>query len=104
MLLEYSGRMEEFQARISRAGEFTKDQWEIQMQLRALKRVGEENLYFVTPGIKADLLDKLSVTGQAERTKNITHAIQTILDKHIKAGCKKIAVFPEGPYCAAIIK
>ena len=104
MLVEYSGRMEEFLIDISKSDEFTRDQWGIQIQTRALRRVGEDNLYFVTSGIKADLLNKLSVTGQTEKPENMAQTIQALLDERIRAGCKQIAVFPEGPYCVPISK
>jgi hypothetical protein len=35
-------------------GVFTKDQWELQMQARALDRVGAKGLHFVTDGLPAE--------------------------------------------------
>ena len=80
---------------------FVKDQWQFQMHTRVLEKVGMENLHFYTASIPQDELALLSVTGHAVAKECLVGSIQKQVDDAVAAG-KKIAVFPEGPYCSPI--
>lgn len=82
-----------------KSGIFIKDQWEFQMQCRALDKVGRDGLFFVTDKIPQEDLDKLSVNGIS--TDNVQHELQKLVDNFIAKGAT-FAVFPEGPYCAPL--
>lgn len=96
-LRKYSGRWQEFLRDIATQAKFTKDQWQFQMQCRALEKVGQANLHFYTPGLEAATLAELSVVPHA--TSDVGGALQRAIDEAMAAG-KTIAAFPEGPYCA----
>ena len=71
------------------------------MQARALERVGEEGLHFVTGGLTAEQLATLSVNGHAADPGRMTEAVQAILEEALSKGAT-VAVVPEGPYCAPV--
>jgi len=64
--------------------------------------VGLQNLHFYTSNIPQEELALLSVTGHSV-SGNPAHLIQKQIDEMIVSG-KKIAIFPEGPYCSPIEK
>jgi len=97
----YAGRWREFLADIKRPGVFTKDQWELQMQCRALAKVGQEGLHFVTDGLPAEELAALSVTPHAAEPGRVGHAVQGLVDE-LTANGRTLAVLPDGPYCAPV--
>lgn len=101
MMEKYSGKWRDFLNNIGNQSAFIKDQWEFQMQCRVLEKTGRNNLYFITDGLNHEKLDKLSVNGISVKKKKIREEIQKVFDKNIKKGMK-VAVFPEGPYCAPI--
>ncbi|MBN2061166.1 MAG: nickel-dependent lactate racemase [Deltaproteobacteria bacterium] len=101
LIFEYSGRWRMFLNQIKkRPQEVRKDQWEFQMQTRALQKVGMENLYFLTDGLTDDKLLKLSVTA-VNIESNIRKTLQMLLERQIR-GKRSLAVIPEGPYCAPV--
>ncbi len=84
-----------------KGGLFIKDQWQYQMHCRTLEKVGQENLLFITDGLKQDDLNNLSVNGNS--VKSVQGKVQALVDQFVSEG-KKIAVFPEGPYCGPLTK
>ena len=98
LLKQYAGRFDDFLADIRRPGVFTKDQWELQMQARALAKVGQKGLHFVSDGLSSEALETLTVTGHPAAPKMIGPAVQAVLDAALIPGAT-LAVFPEGPYC-----
>lgn len=98
---KYSGRWRDFLADIQDSSKFIKDQWEMQMHCRALEKIGQENLHFITDGLSIETLAKLSVNGAFTNNMEIQVTAQKILDEALKKGMK-VAVFPEGPYCAPV--
>jgi len=101
LLEKFSGRWREFGPHIMKPGVFTRDQWEFQMHTRALERVGESGLHFVTDGIPADRMNKMSITGRSARPNAIVETIQEVVDGLLTKKTT-LAVFPEGPYCVPV--
>lgn len=101
LMEDYSGRWREFLADIKEPGVFTRDQWQFQMHARALEKVGQENLHFVTDGLSAATLQKLSVNGHAAGAGGVGRIVQRLLGRALARG-GTLAVFPEGPYCAPV--
>lgn len=101
IMLDYAGRWQQFLRDIGTGDRFIKDQWEFQMHCRALTHVGEHNLHFLTPGIPADTLAKLSVTPHPVRPENLAAKLQHLADATTRAG-RNIAILPEGPYCTPV--
>jgi len=98
LLKRYAGRWREFLTDIRRPGVFTKDQWELQMQARALDKVGPRGLHFVSDGLTQDTLDFMTVNGHAAAPGEVGPKVQSLLARVLAAG-STLAVFPEGPYC-----
>ncbi len=98
---KYSGRSDQFIEDIKANHSFIKDQWQLQMQIRVLKKIGQQNLHFYTTGIPLETLSKLSVNPHSVSIDEIQGLIQSHLDKAVRAK-KQIAVFPEGPYCSPV--
>ncbi len=96
---KYSGRWRQFLEDIGNPGIFIKDQWQMQMHCRALEKVGQDNLHFMTAGIPAGKLSSLSVNSSSDPRIGIQSAIQELIDSKFMEGMT-VAVFPEGPYCA----
>jgi hypothetical protein len=97
----YSGRWRQFLEDIKKPGFFVKDQWQFQMHTRALNRVGEGNLHFVTDGLEADELATLSVRGHAVKPGRVGMMVQELLGQALSRG-GTCAVLPEGPYCTPV--
>ena len=102
LMLKYSGKYKDFIEDIKLNRFFIKDQWQFQMQIRALIKVGVENLHFYTSNIDPLALSLLSVNPHPLSIKKITQDIQNRINEAIKLN-KIIAVFPQGPYCAPVI-
>ena len=98
LLREYAGRFDDFLADIKRPGVFTVDQWELQMQARALARVGAGGLLFLSDGLPEETMRILTLTGRTASRGRLGAAVQSALDTALGPG-KTLAVFPEGPYC-----
>lgn len=101
IMYEYSGRWREFLRHLQSNDYTIKDQWEFQMQTKVLKHVGDDNLIFVTDGLGALDLNRLSVNGIQASEDHMQERVQEILDGFIHEG-RSLAVIPEGPYCAPI--
>jgi nickel-dependent lactate racemase len=101
LMRRYAGRWREFLADIRHPGVFTKDQWELQMQARALDKIGPQGLHFISDGLAAATLDTLTVTGHPAKLGGVGPVVQQILDRALAAGAT-LAVFPEGPYCVPL--
>ena len=101
LMARYAGRPKDFLKDIKKPGFFVKDQWQFQMQCRALEKVGPEGLHFITDGLPAEKLDMLSVNGYAVPPGTVGDVVGELLD-NLLAGGKKLAVIPEGPYCAPV--
>ena len=98
---KYSTKHDDFLNDIETGKFFKKDQWQYQMHIRAIKKVGIENLHFYTSEIGQEELGLLSVTPHSVPAKQVETLIQKQIDSAVQAG-KTIAVFPEGPYCSTI--
>jgi nickel-dependent lactate racemase len=98
LLKKYTGRFDDFLADIRHPGVFTKDQWELQMQARALAKVGTRGLHFVSDGLPPETMAALTLTGHAVAAGGVGPGVQTVLDSVLEPGMT-LAVFPEGPYC-----
>ena len=98
---KYSGKWRDFLTDIRHSAAFMKDQWEMQMHCRALEKIGQENLYFISGGLSKETLDKLSVNSVSADNAEIQKSVQKVFDSILKKGMK-VAVFPEGPYCAPV--
>lgn len=99
IMKKYSGDYRRFMEDIQDEKFFIKDQWEFQMHIRALEKTGQQNLHFFTSGISGDELSLLSVNPHPVSRQDLEKAVQQLIDKAV-AGNKRIAVFPEGPYCS----
>ncbi|MGQ9661235.1 MAG: hypothetical protein ACUVWX_02730 [Kiritimatiellia bacterium] len=71
------------------------------MHSRALEKVGEHNLLFVSHGLTTATLNELSVTGIGTKRADVAETVQRLVDREVAAGAE-LAVFPEGPYCVAV--
>lgn len=78
---------------------FVKDQWQFQLHIRTLNKVGQQNLHFYTSHISLPNLSMLSVNPHALPFKEIVISIQNKINKATEEK-KRIAIFPEGPYCS----
>lgn len=96
---KYSGRWREFLDDIKDSAVFTKDQWMLQMQARVLEKIGQDKLHFVTHGLPLEKLDRLSVKGTIGCASEIEKLVGRIFESCVRKGTR-VAVFPEGPYCA----
>lgn len=101
LLKKYSGRHLQFIHDISNDAPFIKDQWQLQMQIRALQKTGLNNLHFYTSGIAESELSLLSVQPHSMPYGKIAESFQNEVDKAVQ-NKKKIAFFPEGPYCSPL--
>jgi len=101
LMKKYSSRYDDFLQDIRSGKFYIKDQWEFQMHIRAIKKTGIPNLHFFTTGISGDELALLSVTPHAVSGDNLVHSIQKQIDMAVASG-RKVAIFPEGPYCSPI--
>jgi len=103
IMRQYAGRWEEFLRVIRDPARFVKDQWEFQMQCRALAKVGSENLHFVTDGLGLPDLDALSLVAHHAERGTVECVLQEMVNNTVQDG-DRLAVFPEGPYCAPVEK
>jgi len=102
-MARYAGRWADFLRDIKTNDQFVKDQWQFQMHTRALEKIGEDRLYFVTDGIDQETLQGLSVSGLSVSSSDIRNQIQERLDQLLASG-GSLAVFPEGPYCVSVME
>ncbi|MEN6456235.1 MAG: nickel-dependent lactate racemase [Prolixibacteraceae bacterium] len=103
IMKKYSSSPNDFLRDISGGSFFIKDQWQFQMHIRVLEKIGKENLHFYTGGIPLRELALLSVNPHSPEGNDLVEIIQMQINKAVVSG-QKIAVFPEGPYCAAVAR
>ena len=101
LMKKYSGNHSQFIEVIKENKSFIKDQWQFQMHIRALDKVGLNNLHFYTSNISQTELAMLSVQPHSVLADNIANSIQKQINQAVKDK-KSIVVFPEGPYCSPI--
>jgi nickel-dependent lactate racemase len=99
LMKKYSGNYKHFIEVIKENRSFIKDQWQFQMHIRALDKVGEDNLHFYTSNISQSELAMLSVQPHSVPADSIANSIQHQINQALKDK-KQLAVFPEGPYCS----
>jgi nickel-dependent lactate racemase len=99
LMKKYSGNYKHFIEVIKENRSFIKDQWQFQMHIRALDKVGEDNLHFYTSNISQSELAMLSVQPHSVPADSIANSIQRQINQALKDK-KQLAVFPEGPYCS----
>ena len=103
LMRRWAGRWQDFLEDIRLPGVFTKDQWQFQMHTRTLKKIGVENLHFVSDKLPAATLGELSVTGHPAAPGQVGELVGELVRRSLGPG-RTLAVFPEGPYCAPIEK
>jgi nickel-dependent lactate racemase len=101
LMFRYSDRWKEFLEDIRTSSEVIKDQWQLQMQARALNKVGLKNIYFITDGLDLATAGKLSVNIPHVASGNVRETVQSLLDELLQQ-FETLAVIPEGPYCSPI--
>jgi nickel-dependent lactate racemase len=101
LMERYSGRWRSFLEDIKEPDYFVKDQWQFQFHSRALRKVGQDKLHFLTPGLPEETLDYLSVNGHSVNGGQVEAALQELVDAATADGAT-VAVLPEGPYCAPV--
>jgi len=101
IMKKYAFRHDDFINDIRDGRFFIKDQWQLQMHIRVLEKTGQQNLHFFTAGIPSDVLALLSVNGHPTTRAHLVDALQNQIDEAVASG-KRIAVFPEGPYCSPV--
>jgi hypothetical protein len=69
--------------------------------IRALEKIGKQNLQFYTSNIPLSELSLLSVNPNSLSAHKIADAINKQINRAVKES-KQIAIFPEGPYCSPI--
>jgi len=101
VMKKYSGKHLQFIEDIKENRFFIKDQWQFQMHIRTLEKIGIQNLHFYTSNLSLSDLSQLSVRSYSMAADQIEAAIQNQIDQAVKDK-KQIAIFPEGPYCSPI--
>ncbi len=99
LMKRYQHDHHEFLRDISAPNVFTKDQWQLQMQCRALHKVGRNRLFFATDAFDVPTASGLSVVPVVLQAD----AVEADLNRKL-AGLAEtseiVAVIPDGPYCA----
>jgi nickel-dependent lactate racemase len=101
LMKKYSQNYYQFIDDIKTGRIFVKDQWQFQMHIRALEKIGKQNLQFYTSNIPLSELSLLSVNPNSLSAHKIADAINKQINRAVKES-KQIAIFPEGPYCSPI--
>ena len=101
LMFEYGSRWQEFLKDIKGNDTTKRDQWELQMQTKVLDHVGDDNLIFVTDGLNAWDLKRLSVNGVHAAESDLQKRVQELVDGFVFEG-RSLAVIPEGPYCTPL--
>jgi nickel-dependent lactate racemase len=99
LMLQYAGDWQSFIRDISYSESVRKDQWQFQLHARALTKIGQERLYFITHALPQSMLAKLSVNGIA--VEKVETMLQQKIDRAAAQGLS-ICAIPEGPYCAPL--
>jgi lactate racemase len=90
-----------FLEHIKKSCRVEKDQWEFQMQIRAVDRVGTGGLVFFSSGLDEEEAKHISTVSVNREPHLVKRALQDLVDTLASEG-KKIAVIPEGPYCTPL--
>jgi lactate racemase len=90
-----------FLEHIKKSCRVEKDQWELQMQIRAIDKVGAGGLVFLSSGLDEEEVKYISARPFNSDTVSINNSLKETVDKLVKEG-KSIAVIPEGPYCTPL--
>ena len=90
-----------FLEHINKSGQVQKDQWELQMQIRAIDKVGTEGLVFLSSGLDEEEVKHISAVSINKEPHLVKAALQDIVDSLVTDD-KRIAVIPEGPYCTPL--
>ena len=101
VMKKYSGNHLQFIEDIKENRFFIKDQWQFQMHIRTLEKIGIDHLHFYTSNLSSTDLALLSVRPYVLPAEQIAIAIQNQIDQAVKDK-KQIAIFPEGPYCSPV--
>ena len=101
IMYKSSGGWRKFLSHLQNSDKTIKDQWEFQMQTKALMHVGDDNLIFVTGGLSSSELNRLSVNGIHSSEDLIQEKVQEVLDGFIREH-RSMAIIPEGPYCTPV--
>lgn len=97
-----SGDCRRFIDRIRGSCRVEKDQWEFQMQIRAIEWTGKDGLVFLSSGLDAgERLHTAAFALHAEADSAAASSLQGIVNRLALDG-KKMAVIPEGPYCTPL--
>lgn len=99
IMKKYAGDYLQFIDDIKANRFFIKDQWQFQMHIKTLVKIGQQNLHFYTSNISESELSMLSVNPHSVSASEIESAIQNKINQAVEAK-KRIAIFPEGPYCS----
>ena len=100
-MFKYSESWKKFLKDIQAADVVIKDQWQLQMQTRALEKIGKENLYFVNDTLSIDELGRLNVNPVPAENGKTSEVLQKLFDSLVDQN-SSVAVFPDGPYCAPL--
>ncbi|MBV5342508.1 DUF2088 domain-containing protein, partial [bacterium] len=76
IMKKYDSNYEQFIEDIKTERFFIKDQWQFQMHIRALRKVGQQNLHFFTSGISDGDLNCMSVNAHSVSKEIMTLQIQ----------------------------
>ncbi len=101
LMYKYDSIENQFIEDISTDRIFIKDQWQFQMHVKVLTKIGKSNLHFFTSNIPLENLQQLSVSGWSLPKVKIEHTIQSVIDQSVLLN-KQVAVLPEGPYCSPV--
>lgn len=99
IMKKYAGNYHQFIEDIKENRFFIKDQWQFQMHIKTLVKIGQQNLHFYTSNISLTELSMLSVNPHSVSASEIESSIQNHINQAVEAK-KRIAIFPEGPYCS----
>jgi nickel-dependent lactate racemase len=95
---KYATDWRQFIEDIKNPENFIKDQWQFQMHIRAIQKVGIEHIFFLTEGLNSDDLDELSVNGYNVTPGKINEYLNQIIAKECRQNME-VGIIPEGPYC-----
>jgi len=98
LMLRYDNDWRTFLSDIAASSETKHDQWGYQMHARALARIGQERLWFVSDGIPPGMQHHITVTpilGEGNAQQRTQRALDEFLAAHPKA---RVAIIPDGPY------
>jgi len=102
IMKKYAGNYHQFIEDIKENRFFIKDQWQFQMHIKVLEKIGQNNLHFYTSNIPLSDISTLSVNPHSVSSDKIESSIQNQINKAVEEK-KRIAIFPEGPYCSPIL-